>query len=35
MTLKPDITLDILYTNKIKYFNNKFTVVIPKLNNTN
>ena len=32
MNLKPDTTLDILYTLKVKYFNTKITVVIPKLN---
>ena len=32
MSLKPDTTLDILYTNKVKYFQNKFMIVIPKLN---
>ena len=32
MNLKQDTTLDILYTNKLKYFQNKFNVIIPKLN---
>ena len=30
MNLKQDTTLDILYTNKLKYFHNKFNVLIPK-----
>ena len=32
MNVKQDTTLDILYTNKLKYFHNKFNVLIPKLN---
>jgi hypothetical protein len=32
MNHKQDITLDILYNAKVKYFNNKCTVLIPKLN---
>ena len=32
MNLKQDTTLDILYTNKLKYFQNKFNIIIPKLN---
>ena len=32
MNNKQDITLDILYNAKVKYFNNKFSVLIPKLN---
>ena len=34
MSSKSDFTLDILYTKKIKYFNQKFEVTIPKLNQT-
>ena len=32
MNLKQDTTFDILYTNKLKYFQNKFNIIIPKLN---
>ena len=31
MTSKQDITLDILYTNKLKYFQNNDKIIIPKL----
>ena len=31
MNLKQDTTLDILYTNKLKYFQNKFNIIITKL----
>ena len=32
MTIKQDITLDLLYTNKLKQFHNNEKVIIPKLN---
>ena len=32
MNLKIDTTLDILYTNKLKYFHDKSALIIPKLN---
>ena len=32
MNHKQDITLDLLYNAKVKYFNNKCTILIPKLN---
>lgn len=31
MNIKSDATLDMLYTKKLKYFHNKFEIVIPKL----
>jgi hypothetical protein len=31
MTTNHDVTLDILYTNKLKYFQNNYKTIIPKL----
>ena len=31
MNVKQDTTLDILYNNKLKYFQNKSSIIIPKI----